>query len=154
MESDKKAPVILVHCAFDKMLRVSDLTENERNRKNHSQGQIDRFCKVLLFQGWRRPIRISKLSGSITAGHLARLGAIKLGLDVVPVDFQDYKNLDEEYADLIADNALNEWERVDRSAINTDLPDIGPMDIDVLGLKDFRVEVFVVLEINGYDIKP
>lgn len=124
------------------MVAVKDLRPHPKNRNKHPQEQIDRFCKILKEQGIRRPVRISKLSGYITAGHGLLLAAKKLKLKELPCDFQDYKDESQEYADIQADNALASWAELDFSGINADIGDFGPdFDIDLLGIKNFSIDV-------------
>src|ERR1035437_2514888 len=53
----------------------------------------------------------------------------------------------QEYADVQADNAIASWAELDLSGINADIADLGPdFDIDVLGLKDFTLDVAEKLE--------
>lgn len=135
------APTIKVHCAHDKLIPVGLLNPHPKNRNKHPKEQIQRLAKILEYQGFRYPIKVSKLSGFITAGH-GRLEAAKLlNLDSVPVNFQDYDSEEQEYADLVADNAIALWAEIDLSGVNFDLQDLGPdLDLDMLGLKRFTVD--------------
>lgn len=118
-----------------------NLTPHPKNRNKHSKEQIERLCQILKYQGWRYPIKVSRLSGYITSGHGRREAAIKMGLTEVPVSFQEYESEEQEYADVIADNAIASWSELDMSGINFDLPELGPdFDIDLLGIKDFVLE--------------
>jgi DNA modification methylase len=63
--------------------------------------------------GWRHPITVSKRSGKIVSGHCRLLAARKLNLKQVPVDYQEFKSDAEEYAVLIADNAVEELAQID-----------------------------------------
>lgn len=124
------------------MLALKDLRPHPKNRNKHPPEQIDRFCKILKEQGIRRPVRISNLSGYITAGHGLLLAAKKLKLKELPCDFQDYADGAQEYADIQADNALAAWAELDFSGINADIGDLGPdFDIDLLGIKNFSIDV-------------
>ncbi len=128
-------------CAHTELKSIKDLKPHPKNRNKHSNDQIERLAKILKYQGWRRPVRVSNLSGFITAGHGAVLAARKNNWTEVPVDYQDYENEEQEYADVQADNAIAAWAELDLSAINLDLPDLGPdFDIDMLGLRDFEIE--------------
>lgn len=130
-----------VHCLYDRLVPVSELEAHPKNRNKHPDDQIERLAQILKYQGFRYPIKVSKKSGLITSGH-GRLLAAKLnGWGEVPVNFQDYESDEQEYADVQADNAIASWAELDLSGINADLGDIGPFDIDMLGLKDFVVEI-------------
>lgn len=129
-----------IHCLFDQMLPINELEPHPRNRNKHPKDQIERLAKILEYQGWRYPIKISSLSGKITSGH-GRLEAAKL-LDMkeVPVVMQDYDDEVMEYADVQADNAIAAWAEMDLSGINMDIGDLGPFDLELLGIKDFKVD--------------
>lgn len=103
--------------------------------------QIERLAEILKYQGWRYPVKVSKRSGYVTSGH-GRIEAAKLnGWELIPVNYQDYESDEQEYADVTADNAIASWSELDLSAINVDLPELGPdFDIDLLGIKDFELE--------------
>jgi hypothetical protein len=121
---------------------AKSLRAHPKNRNQHPTEQINRLAKILEYQGIRYPIKISKRSGFITSGH-GRLMALKsMGVDEIPVVYQDYDDEAQEYADLQADNAIASWSELDLSGINTDIGDLGPdFDIDLLGVKNFVVDV-------------
>lgn len=123
------------------MVSVKELKPNPLNRNSHPKDQIERLAKILEYQGWRYPIKVSKRSGLITSGH-GRLEAAKLlKLKEVPVSFQDYADEAQEYADLTADNAIASWSELDLSGINSDIVDLGPdFDLDLLGIKGFDLD--------------
>ena len=105
---------------------IAELSPHPKNRNAHPSDQIKRLAKILEYQGFCYPIKISKLSGYITSGH-GRLEAAKLnGWTEVPVNYQDYEDETQEYADLQADNAIASWAELDFSGINADLGDLGP----------------------------
>lgn len=124
-----------------RMIPIGDLRPNPRNPNHHNAKQIDRLIKLIEHQGWRKPIVVSNLSGLMTAGHGRLLAAIKMGLEEVPVNFQDYDSSGDEYADLVADNAIALWAELDMAGINQELPDLGPdLDIDLLGVEGFMLD--------------
>jgi len=130
-----------VNCLYDKLVPVSELKPHPKNRNAHPKDQIERLAKILKYQGWRYPIKVSKQSGFITSGHGRLEAAIENGWPEVPVNYQDYENETQEYADLQADNAIASWAELSLAEINLDLPDMGPdFDIDMLGIKDFVLE--------------
>lgn len=99
------------------------------------------LAKILAYQGWRDPIKVSKRSGKITAGHGRKLAAIYMGEQQVPVVYQDYKSEDQEYASLISDNTIARQAIVDFAGINADVPNLGPdFDIEMLGMLDFKID--------------
>lgn len=128
-----------IHCKYDRLVPIRDLKLNPSNRNIHPKEQIQRLAKILAYQGFRYPIKVSNLSGVVTSGH-GRIEAAQLnGWDQVPVNFQDYENSDQEYADTISDNSIASWAELDLSGINTDIGDLGPFDIDLLGLREFNL---------------
>lgn len=131
-----------IHCLYDDLVDLDNLKPHPKNRNKHPEDQIKRLAQILLYQGWRYPVKVSKLSGHVTSGH-GRIEAAKVnGWKNVPVNFQEYENENQEYADVQADNAIASWSELDFSAINTDLGDLGPdFDIDLLGIKNFEIEV-------------
>jgi len=132
---------MIVHCAHDDLVDVSTLKAHPQNRNDHPADQIVRLAKILEYQGWRYPVKVSKRSGFITSGHGRVLAAKSLGWKQVPVNFQDYDSDEQEYADVVSDNAIASWSELDLSGINTDIGDLGPdFDIDLLGIKDFVIE--------------
>jgi DNA modification methylase len=131
-----------IHCTYDKLIEIKDLRPNPKNRNVHPADQIDRLAKILDHQGWRYPIVVSNQSGFIVTGHGRLAAAIKNSWKEVPVNYQDFASEEDEYAHLIADNGIASWAELDLSAINVDIGDLGPdFDIDMLGLKDFTIDV-------------
>lgn len=130
-----------IHCAHDKITSILELRAHPKNRNKHPKEQIERLAKILEYQGWRSPIKVSNRSGFITSGH-GRLEAAKLnGWEEAPVNFQDYDSEEQEYADVQSDNAIAAWAELDLSGINQDVIDLGPdFDIDLLGIEDFVLE--------------
>jgi len=93
-------PKVPVYCAYTEMVEINNLVENPRNPNQHPEKQIELLAKVIAAQGWRAPITVSNLSGYIVRGHGRLAAARLLGLQIVPVDRQDYGSDAEEWADL------------------------------------------------------
>lgn len=132
---------IKIHCAYDKLVPIDEIKLNPKNRNNHPKEQIDRLIKIIKYNGVRRCLTVSNQSGLLVVGH-GRIEAMKqLGMTHAPVNFQDYDNPENEYADSVADNAIGLWSELDLAGINSDLGDLGPdLDIDVLDIKDFVID--------------
>lgn len=130
-----------IECLYDALVSTNELKEHPKNRNKHSKEQIDRLAKILEYQGWRYPIKVSKRSGFITSGH-GRLEAAKYNKwKEVPVNYQDYESDEQEYADVQSDNAIASWAELDLSGINLDIGDLGPdFDIEMLGLQNFLLD--------------
>lgn len=133
---------MIIHCLYDKLVPIGDLRPHPKNRNKHPKEQVERLAKILDYQGIRYPAKVSNLSGCITSGH-GRIEAAKLnGWTEFPVNFQDYDDEAQEYADVQADNAIASWAELDFSRINADVGDLGPdFDIDLLGIKNFEIDV-------------
>ncbi len=134
-------PQPIVRIKDVQMVPISKLVPHPKNRNVHPPDQIERLADILEFQGWRYPVKVSTRSGFVTSGH-GRIDAAKLrGWPEVPVSYQDYENEAQEYADVVADNAIASWSEIDLSGVNTDLGDLGPdFDIDLLGIKSFSLD--------------
>lgn len=133
---------IKVHCAYDEMVDIIKLTPNPRNPNQHSDRQIELLAKIIEHQGWRVPITVSKRSGFVVRGHGRLLAAEALGLDEVPVDYQDYANEAEEWADLIADNRLSELSHMDNQMLKDLIQEIdtGEIDLTLTGFDESEIE--------------
>ena len=66
-----------VRCAHDRLVPVSERKPHPKNRNEHSKDQIKRLADIINYQGWRYPVKVSKLSGHVTSGH-GRIAAAKL----------------------------------------------------------------------------
>jgi hypothetical protein len=132
---------MIIRCLYDKLVPISELNLDPKNRNKHPKDQIKRLAEILKYQGWRYPVKVSNQTGLVRSGHGRIEAAIENGWKEVPVNFQDYDNLEQEYADSVADNAIAIWAELDLAGINMDLADLGPdLNIDLLGIKDFVVE--------------
>jgi hypothetical protein len=60
--------------------------------------------------------------------------------DKAPVVYQDFEDDDQEWLFVQSDNAIANWAELDLKGINADLSELGPFDIDLIGIKDFVVE--------------
>ena len=127
-----------VYCAHDKIVPVSEVKPNPKNPNQHPEEQIELLAKIIKTQGWRAPITVSTLSGLVVRGHGRLMAAQHLGLDCVPVDFQQYKSMDAELADLLADNKIAELAEIDAKMLAEVFQDIDPdaIDIDVTGYSE------------------
>ena len=87
-----------VWCSFEELAKVDALKENPKNPNKHPDSQIELLAKNIKYLGWRHPITVSKRSGFIVAGHGRLMAAKKLGLKIVPVDYQDFNSDADEIA--------------------------------------------------------
>lgn len=133
---------IEVWCSFDKLVPVDELKPNPRNPNTHPARQIELLAKNIRYFGFRHPITVSKLSGHIVAGH-GRLAAAKhLGLQLVPVDYQDFASENDEMAVLVSDNRLAELASIDLNSLESVINDLKIEGFDTLltGFEDGDLE--------------
>lgn len=136
-----------------KLVPLSEIKLNVNNRNRHPPDQIDRIVEIIKYQGFRRPGTISNQTGFLVCGEGRYLAAKKMGLKEMPIMFQDYESEDQEYADGIADNAVDKWAELDKSLILTDILDKGPdFNLDFLGIKDFKLPEDFAVQINEKEL--
>jgi len=141
MTKTKAEATLKVYCEGT-LSDISRLTRHPKNANTHPDDQIERLAKILLYQGFRSPIVVSNLSGSIVAGHGRLEAAIKNGWLKVPVVHQEFESEEQETAHLHADNAIALWAQLDFAAINNQIGDLGPdFDIDMLGINGFQIDI-------------
>lgn len=126
-----------VNCKHTKVVPIDSLRPHPKNANTHSPEQLERLAKILQYQGWRKPIVVSKLSGYIVSGHGRLLASRIAGFTDVPIDEQHYDDEKQELADLVADNRIAEL---------SDWNDIKLND-ELAGLKNKLTDI----ELTGYD---
>ena len=131
---------IPIHCKYDELVDPSTLKPYKRNRNQHPQSQIDRLARLYEHHGIRHPIIVDIDRKVIAAGHGRRLSAIRCGVKLFPVVYQKFETEEDLYAFVQADNASTMESELDFASIHTDLPDLGPFDLDALGIPDFKLE--------------
>ncbi len=124
-----------IRCKYTKEVPIEELVPNPRNPNKHGADQVKLLAKIIDFQGWRSPVVVSTLSGYVVRGHGRLLAARHLGLESVPVDFQDYENEAQEHADLVADNRIAELAEMDRAGLKDLIEslDTGEIDLEMTG---------------------
>lgn len=131
-----------IHCVHSELVPVETLKPHPKNRNVHPPEQIERLAKILAYQGVRAPIVVSNLSKCMVKGHGTLMAIKKNGWTQAPVVYQDFEDEAQEYAFVQSDNAVASWAELDLSGINSDLGELGPeFDVDLLGIKDFEIEV-------------
>ena len=122
---------IPVHCAHDAVVDTAALVPNPNNPNRHSDEQIRLLARIIQHTGWRWPIKVSNRSGFIVSGHGRLLAARKLGVEHVPVDYQDYESEADEWADLIADNRIRELAEWDDPLLTSEIERVKAAGIDL-----------------------
>ena len=134
IEPKAMADTIAVYCAHDKIVDTDALVGNPRNPNKHPKEQIAALAKIIKRQGWRHPIVVSNRSGFVVKGHGRLLAAKELKASQVPVDYQDYESEASEYADLMADNKIQEFSELDlkmSAGILQDIKDSGDIELEM-----------------------
>lgn len=130
-----------VWCAFDELAPIETLKSNPKNPNKHPDSQIELLAKNIKYLGWRHPITVSKRSGFIVAGHGRLMAAQKLGLQIVPVDYQNFNSDADEMATLVADNRLAELSETSEDELKKILSELdGEIDIDLTGFSETDAE--------------
>ena len=134
-----------VFCAHDAIVDAAKLVPNPKNPNTHPDAQIQALGRIIRQTGWRQPITVSKLSGFIVKGHGRLSAALLEGLKEVPVDYQNYANAAEEYADLVADNRIAELAEIDQKLLADIFADIdtGEIPMELTGYTEDEVESLV-----------
>ena len=128
---------IQIRCSYTKLADITELIANPRNPNKHGDKQIALLAKIIRHQGWRSPVVVSKRSGFIVAGHGRMEAAKLLGVQTVPVDYQDFATEADEWAHLLADNRLAELSDTDGALLKDLIIDIDSsaqeFDMDLSG---------------------
>ena len=124
---------VSVFCAYDEIVDITKLKENPRNPNTHPKSQIELLAEIIKKTGWRAPITVSNLSGYIVKGH-GRLQAAKLAtFKHVPVEYQNFKDEEEELAALLADNKIAELAEIDKEKLTELFKDFDFEDLELTG---------------------
>lgn len=136
------ADEVPVYCAHDAIVDVATLVPNPKNPNQHPDNQIQLLGRIIRQTGWRTPITVSKRSGFIVKGHGRLAAALLEGVKEVPVDYQNYTNDAEEYADLVADNRIAELAETDNKMLADIFADIdtGEIPMELTGFTEDEVE--------------
>tara|TARA_R110002153_G_scaffold166120_1_gene318637 strand:+ start:42 stop:1280 length:1239 start_codon:yes stop_codon:yes gene_type:complete len=128
------------------LVDIDSIIPNPKNANRHSIEQIKRLEKLITYQGFRNPLIVSNRTGFLIVGHGRLEAAINLGLEKLPVIYQDFIDEAQEYAYLISDNEIARWAELDKHLVYTELKDLDLEDIELLGLEDFELPDIDVLD--------
>ena len=134
-----------VFCAHDAIVDVAKLVPNPKNPNQHPDSQIQLLGRIIRQAGWRQPITVSKRSDFIVKGHGRLAAALLEGMKEAPVDYQNYTNDAEEYADLVADNRIAELAETDNRLLADIFAEIdtGEIPMELTGYTEDEVESLV-----------
>lgn len=128
--------------AYDEMKPLAELEDSPYQRNVHPKDQIEDLARSMKEDGIIHPIHVVKGTNRICFGH-GRRDAAKLNkYTEYPVVYHEFENPEHEYRLVQSDNAYSQRSELDVAGINRDLAsgDLGPFDIKLLGLKDFKVD--------------
>lgn len=128
------------------LVDIDSIIPNPKNANRHSIEQIKRLEKLITYQGFRNPLIVSNRTGFLIVGHGRLTAAQNLGIEKLPVIYQDFKDEAQEYAYLISDNEIARWAELDKHLVYTELKDLDLDDIELLGLEDFELPDVDVLD--------
>jgi hypothetical protein len=121
-----------------KLIPIEELHPHPLNNNHHYKQQIEHLARCIAKTGFRSPIIISLLSGFVVSGHARISAAQLLKMTHLPVIYQDFKDEEEEYAFLTADNAIATQAEIDYAQVAEDILNWGPdFDVDMLGIRNF-----------------
>ena len=134
-----------VFCAHDAIVDITALVPNPKNPNQHPDTQIQILGRIIRQTGWRQPITVSKRSGFIVKGHGRLSAALLEGMKQAPVDYQNYTNEAEEYADLVADNRIAELAETDNKLLADIFADIdtGEIPMELTGYTEGEAQSLV-----------
>lgn len=125
-----------VFCAYDEVVNIDNIKPNPKNPNMHPDEQIRLLADVILKTGVRAPITVSKLSGLIVKGH-GRLEAAKVaGLKEFPVEYQVFKDNEEEMSALLADNKIAELAEIDNEMLKEIFNEFDIEDLSITGYSE------------------
>ncbi|MBR5202371.1 MAG: ParB N-terminal domain-containing protein [Clostridia bacterium] len=90
---------------------------NPHNPNTHPQEQIELLAEIYNKTGIRAAITVSRLSGYIVKGHGRLLAAQYAGFESFPIEYQEFADLEEETAALLADNKIAEFAQIDNKIL-------------------------------------
>lgn len=120
---------------------IEKLTSDPKNENIHSEKQIEVLQKIIEINGFRNPLTVSNRSGYVICGNGRLEAARKMGMDKLPVIYQDFENEAEETRHRLADNEIARHAELDRDKMLENLKDLDidlqDFDFEEVGLIDF-----------------
>jgi DNA modification methylase len=123
---------------------IQKLVEDPKNENIHSEKQIQALAKIIKINGFRSPIIVSNRTGLIVAGHGRLQAARLLGMEELPVIYQDFENEADELRHRLADNEISRHAVLDEQKMFENLQelnfDLESFDFEEIGLIDFNFQ--------------
>lgn len=131
---------IRYECRYDELIEIGKIQRNPYNPNKHSPEQIQRLARVIERNGWRNPLVVSRRSGYLVKGEGRLLASLSLGVEVVPVEYQDYATDEEEWSDLIADNKVAELSEQDKEELKVVISKMETTDYSATGFSQNEID--------------
>lgn len=147
------APEPALNCTHSAIVDPKALEPNPDNPNKHPAEQRRLYAKILLHQGWRKALVVSKQSKRLVTGHGAWETAIEQGWSQVPVDYQDFAAPADEYAHMLADNRLPQLAQMDEAEFAAILAREveGSLDLELAAVLD---EESGPVELKPVEVRP
>ena len=116
------------------LVDIGSIVPNPKNANRHSIEQIKRLEKLITYQGFRNPLIVSNRTGFLIVGHGRLEAAQNLGLEKLPVIYQDFEDEAQEYSYLISDNEIARWAELDMHSVHIELETLD-VELDMLALE-------------------
>lgn len=134
------------------LVSPKELAFHSKNTNVHSKEQISRLMKLIEYQGFRVPVIVQKGTNLVVSGNGRLEAALRMGLDKIPVIYQEFESEAQLYAFMTSDNAIASWAELDLDMIKSEILNFDDMDIELLGLENFSI-VDMALEDDEKDDK-
>jgi len=131
MTSEIKNTTPKILCRHSFLADPEKLEPRDDNPNQHDETQLELIQKILMHQGWRAPIVISKNSGKVVCGHGRLLAAIAMKLTEIPVDEQEFDSEEDEISHMIADNRLASMAELDYEKVGDLLRELDASKVDL-----------------------
>lgn len=147
MENEEKVEPVF-KCAYTEIVERHKLIPNPKNPNTHPPKQIEMLAKIIKYQGQRKAIVVSKRSGFMTKGHGTLEAMELLGWDKFAVDYQDYDDDKQEYADMKADNEIQAYSKLDKKKDKKNIKelDMSDFDVELMGVEQVIKDVEKTVE--------
>jgi ParB-like chromosome segregation protein Spo0J len=119
-----------------KIIPIEELVSDPKNENIHSEEQIKLLEKVIRVNGFRTPLIVSNRSGFIVSGNGRLQAAKNLGMEKLPVIYQDFENEATELRFRLADNEVARYSSLDKEKFIENLEDLD-LSLDEIDFNDF-----------------
>ena len=119
-----------------KIIPIEELVSDPKNENIHSEEQIKLLEKVIRVNGFRTPLIVSNRSGFIVSGNGRLRAAKNLGMERLPVIYQDFENEANELRFRLADNEVARYSSLDKEKFIENLEDLD-LSLDEVDFSDF-----------------